>query len=140
MLDQVLRTFKVVLDYDLVIMKQGQTLFEITGGILNKIKTVLEEVKPDVVLVHGDAVTMFVTALACFYLQIPAGHVEEGLRIYDIYSSYPEKFNCQAVGIISWYNFAPIQLVAEYLIREGKAPDTIYVTGNIVIDPKMKAN
>ena len=105
MLDQVLDTFGVVPDYDLSIMKDKQTLFDITTSILEKIKAVLEEVKPDVVLVHGDTSTTFVTALACFYLQIPVGHVEAGLRTYNIYSPYPEEFNRQAVGIISKYNF-----------------------------------
>lgn len=134
MLDQVLDTFNVVPDYDLDIMKDRQTLFDITTNILNRIKTVLEEVKPDVALVHGDTSTTFVTALACFYLQIPLGHVEAGLRTYNIHSPYPEEFNRQAVGIISKYNFAPTQLTAEHLIKEGKNPETIYITGNTVID------
>lgn len=134
MLDQVLNTFNVIPDYDLSIMKQGQTLFDITTGILDSIKTVLEEVKPDVVLVHGDTSTTFVTALACFYLQIPVGHVEAGLRTYNIYSPYPEEFNRQAVGIISQYNFAPTQMAADNLIKEGKDPSKIYITGNTVID------
>lgn len=134
MLDQVLKTFGVVPDYDLNIMKDRQTLFDITTNILNTIKAVLEEVRPDVVLVHGDTSTTFVTALACFYLQIPVGHVEAGLRTYNIYSPYPEEFNRQAVGIISQYNFAPTQLAADHLIKEGKNPDTIYITGNTVID------
>lgn len=134
MLDQVLNTFNVVPDYDLSIMKQGQTLFDITTGILDSIKSVLEEVKPDVVLVHGDTSTTFVTALACFYLQIPVGHVEAGLRTYNIYSPYPEEFNRQAVGIISQYNFAPTQMAADNLIKEGKDPSKIYITGNTVID------
>ena len=134
MLDQVLETFGVVPDYDLSIMKDKQTLFDITTAILEKIKAVLEEVKPDVVLVHGDTSTTFVTALACFYLQIPVGHVEAGLRTYNIYSPYPEEFNRQAVGIISKYNFAPTQLAADHLIKEGKDPSTIYITGNTVID------
>ena len=116
MLDQVLNTFNVVPDYDLSIMKQGQTLFDITTGILEKIKAVLEEVKPDIVLVHGDTSTTFVTALACFYLQIPVGHVEAGLRTYNIYSPYPEEFNRQAVGIISQYNFAPTQMAADMVM------------------------
>lgn len=134
MLDQVLETFGVVPDYDLDIMKNRQTLFDITTNILDKIKEVLEEVKPDVVLVYGDTSTTFVTALACFYLQIPVGHVEAELRTYNIYSPYPEEFNRQAVGIISQYNFAPTQLAAEHLIQEGKNPETIYITGNTVID------
>ena len=134
MLDQVLETFNVVSDYDLDIMKDRQTLFDIATNILNGIKSVLEEVKPDVVLVHGDTSTTFVTALACFYLQIPVGHVEAGLRTYNIYSPYPEEFNRQAVGIISKYNFAPTQLAAVHLIKEGKGSDSIYVTGKTVID------
>ncbi|MBQ8317536.1 MAG: UDP-N-acetylglucosamine 2-epimerase (non-hydrolyzing) [Lachnospiraceae bacterium] len=134
MLDQVLTTFNVIPDYDLSIMKQGQTLFDITTGILGGIKDVLEKVKPDVCLVHGDTSTTFVTALACFYLQIPIGHVEAGLRTYDIYSPYPEEFNRQAVGIISKFNFAPTELAKQHLLDEGKNPDSIYVTGNTVID------
>ncbi len=134
MLDQVLTTFDVVPDYDLSIMKDKQTLFDITTGILNSIRGVLQEVKPDLVLVHGDTSTTFVTALACFYLQIPVGHVEAGLRTYNIYSPYPEEFNRQAVSIISKYNFAPTRLAAEHLINEGKAAENIYITGNTVID------
>ena len=134
MLDQVLETFHVVPDYDLSIMKDKQTLFDITTNILTKIKSVLETVKPDVVLVHGDTSTTFVTALACFYLQIPVGHVEAGLRTYNIYSPYPEEFNRQAVGIISQYNFAPTQQAADHLIKEGKNSDSIFITGNTVID------
>lgn len=134
MLDQVLETFNVVPDFDLNIMKDNQTLFDITTNILLNIKTVLEEVKPDVVLVHGDTSTTFVTSLACFYLQIAVGHVEAGLRTYNIYSPYPEEFNRQAVSIISKYNFAPTKLAAEHLIKEGKAPDSVFITGNTVID------
>ena len=134
MLDQVLDVFNVVPDYDLSIMKDKQTLFDITTNILNRIKTVLEETKPDVVLVHGDTSTTFVTALACFYLQIPVGHVEAGLRTYNIYSPYPEEFNRQAVSIISRYNFAPTELSKQNLLREGKKAETIYVTGNTAID------
>ena len=134
MLDQVLDAFAVTPDYDLSIMKDQQTLFDITTNILNGIKTVLEETKPDVVLVHGDTSTTFVTALACFYLQIPVGHVEAGLRTYDIYSPYPEEFNRQAVSIISQYNFAPTELSEKNLLKEGKKTETIYVTGNTAID------
>lgn len=134
MLDQVLEIFGVVPDYDLTIMKDKQTLFDITTNILNRIKDVLEAEKPDVVLVHGDTSTTFVTALACYYLQIPVGHVEAGLRTYNIYSPYPEEFNREAVGIISQYNFAPTEVSKQNLIREGKNPDTVYVTGNTVID------
>lgn len=134
MLDQVLETFDVVPDYDLSIMKDKQTLFDITTNILNRIKDVLEEVKPDVVLVHGDTSTTFVTALACFYLQIPIGHVEAGLRTYDIYSPYPEEFNRQAVSIVSSYNFAPTEKAKNNLIKEGKDESKIWITGNTVID------
>ena len=134
MLDAVLRAFDVVPDYDLAIMKDRQTLFDITVNILERIRAVLEEVKPDVVLVHGDTSTTFVTALACFYLQIPVGHVEAGLRTYNIYSPYPEEFNRQAVSIIAGYNFAPTELSRENLLREGRKPESIYVTGNTAID------
>jgi len=134
MLDQVLEVFGVVPDYDLSIMKDKQTLFDITTNILNGIKTVLEKERPDVVLVHGDTSTTFVTALACFYLQIPVGHVEAGLRTYDIYSPWPEEFNRQAVSIISKYNFAPTELSKANLVREGKDEKSIYITGNTAID------
>lgn len=134
MLDQVLEAFSVIPDYDLSIMKERQTLFDVTTNILNRIKEVLEKVKPDVVLVHGDTSTTFVTALACFYLQIPVGHVEAGLRTYNIYSPYPEEFNRQAVSIISSYNFAPTERSRQNLLREGRAEETIYVTGNTAID------
>ncbi len=134
MLDQVLTAFHVIPDYDLSIMKSKQTLFDITTNILNKIGEVLDEVKPDVVLVHGDTSTTFVTALACFYKQIPVGHVEAGLRTYNIYSPYPEEFNRQVVSIISKYNFAPTELSRQNLIREGKAESSIYITGNTAID------
>lgn len=134
MLDAVLHAFGVVPDYDLAIMKDRQTLFDITVNILKRIRAVLEEVKPDVVLVHGDTSTTFVTALACFYLQIPVGHVEAGLRTYNIYSPYPEEFNRQAVSVIAKYNFAPTELSRENLLREGRKPESIYVTGNTAID------
>ena len=134
MLDQVLEVFNVVPDYDLSIMKEKQTLFDVTTNILNKIKEVLELEKPDVVLVHGDTSTTFATTLACFYLQIPVGHVEAGLRTYNIYSPYPEEFNRQAVSIVSQYNFAPTENSKMNLIREGKKEESIYVTGNTAID------
>ncbi len=134
MLDQVLECFRVVPDYDLSIMKEQQTLFEITSRILLSIRSVLEEVKPDVVLVHGDTSTTFVTALACFYLQIPVGHVEAGLRTHNIYSPYPEEFNRQAVSIIARYNFAPTELARQNLLDEGRDPASIHVTGNTAID------
>ncbi|MBR6808305.1 MAG: UDP-N-acetylglucosamine 2-epimerase (non-hydrolyzing) [Clostridia bacterium] len=134
MLDMVLGAFDVKPDYDLAIMKQGQTLFDVTVNILERIKAVLEEVKPDVVLVHGDTSTTFVTALACFYMQIPVGHVEAGLRTYNIYSPYPEEFNRQAVGIVARYNFAPTEMARQNLLSEGKHDEFIYVTGNTAID------
>lgn len=134
MLDQVLEAFEVFPDYDLSIMKERQTLFDVTINILGSIKKVLEKESPDVVLVHGDTTTTYVTALACFYLQIPVGHVEAGLRTYDIYSPYPEEFNRQSVSIISKYNFAPTELSKQNLINEGKKKDSIFVTGNTAID------
>lgn len=134
MLDQVLETFAVVPDYDLSVMKDKQSLFDITTNILNGIKEVLEKEKPDIVLVHGDTSTTFATALACFYLQIPVGHVEAGLRTYDIYSPYPEEFNREAVSIIAEYNFAPTEKARDNLIKEGKEASKIWVTGNTVID------
>lgn len=134
MLDQVLEAFSVTPDYDLSIMKDRQTLFDVTANILLKIREVLEAERPDVVLVHGDTSTTFVTALACFYLQIPVGHVEAGLRTHNIYSPFPEEFNRQAVGIISQYNFAPTTMARDNLLREGKPAEHIYVTGNTAID------
>lgn len=134
MLDQVLSAFQVKPDHDLSIMKANQDLFDVTTGILLSIKTVLEAERPDIVLVHGDTSTTFATALACFYLQIPIGHVEAGLRTYNIHSPYPEEFNRQAVGIVSRYHFAPTAMSRENLLREGKAPDSIFVTGNTAID------
>ena len=134
MLDQVLEAFGVAPDYDLSIMKDRQTLFDVTVNILERIREVLQKEQPDVVLVHGDTSTTFVTALACFYLQIPVGHVEAGLRTYDISSPYPEEFNRQAVGIVAKYNFAPTELSKQNLLNEGKKAETIYVTGNTAID------
>ena len=134
MLDQVLETFEVVPDYDLAIMKNSQTLFDVTISILERIKTVFELEKPDVVLVHGDTTTTFATAIATFYLQIPVGHVEAGLRTYNIYSPYPEEFNRQATSIISKFNFAPTELSKNNLLKEGKDAESIYVTGNTAID------
>ena len=110
MLDQVLDIFNVEPNYNLSIMKEKQTLFDITTNVLNGIKDILEKEKPNVVLVHGDTSTTFVTALACYYLQIPVRHVEAGLRTYNIYSPYPEEFNREAVGIISQFNFAPTEI------------------------------
>ena len=128
MLKQVLETFNIVPDYNLSVMKECQNLFDVTIGILAKIKEVLEIVKPDVCLVHGDTSTTFVTALACFYLQVPVGHVEAGLRTYNIYSPYPEEFNRQAVSIISKFNFVPTELARKHLLDEGRDASTIYVT------------
>lgn len=134
MLDQVLEVFSVTPDYDLSVMRERQTLFDVTANILLKIREVLEAEKPDVVLVHGDTSTTFVTALACFYLQIPVGHVEAGLRTHNIYSPFPEEFNRQAVGIISQYNFAPTEMARDNLLKEGKPAERIFVTGNTAID------
>lgn len=134
MLDQILNTFGIVPDYDLSIMKDKQTLFDVTNSILKKIKNILEEEQPDIVLVHGDTTTTFATALACFYLNIPIGHVEAGLRTYNIESPFLEELNRQAVGILAKYNFAPTESSRNNLIKEGKCIDSIYVTGNTAID------
>lgn len=134
MLEQVLKTFEVEPDFDLEIMKEKQTLFDVTELILERMGSVLDEVKPNIVLVHGDTSTTFAAALACFYKQIPVGHVEAGLRTYNIYSPFPEEFNRQAVGIISKYNFAPTEKAKNNLIKEGKSENSIYVTGNTAID------
>ena len=134
MLNQVLECFNVVPDYNLDIMQDKQTLFDVTTNIISRIKPVFEKEKPDVVLVHGDTSTTFVTALCAFYMQIPVGHVEAGLRTYNIYSPYPEEFNRQATSIIAKYNFAPTEMAKENLINEGKNQNTIYVTGNTAID------
>ena len=134
MLQQVLNVFNVVPDYNLDIMKDKQSLFDVTINILQRIKEVLDKEHPDIVLVHGDTSTTFVTALACYYCNIPVGHVEAGLRTYNIFSPYPEEFNRQAVSIISRFNFAPTQLSADNLIKEGKDKSTIYITGNTAID------
>ena len=134
MLDQVLKTFDITPDYDLSIMKARQTLFDITTDVLKGMRTVLESVQPDLVLVHGDTSTTFATALAAYYLQIPIGHVEAGLRTYNIYSPYPEEFNREAVGAIASYHFAPTKAAAGNLIREGKKKENIFITGNTAID------
>ena len=134
MLDQVLEAFQVTPDYDLSIMKDKQTLFDVTTNILERIREVLEKEQPNVVLVHGDTSTTFVTALACFYMQIPVGHVEAGLRTYNIHSPFPEEFNRQAVGIVAKFHFSPTELSKQNLLNEGKNADDIYVTGNTAID------
>lgn len=134
MLDQVLDAFHVVPDYDLSIMKERQTLFDVTDSVLLSIKAVLEKESPDVVLVHGDTSTTFAAALACFYLRIPVGHVEAGLRTYHLDSPFPEEFNRQAVSIVAKYNFAPTEMAKNNLLREGRDPRSIFVTGNTAID------
>lgn len=134
MLHQVLNVFNVVPDYDLDIMKEKQNLFDVTVNILERIKEILEKEKPDIVLVHGDTSTTFVTALSCFYLHIPVGHVEAGLRTYNLESPWPEEFNRQAVSIVSKFNFCPTELSKQNLLNEGKNPETIYITGNTAID------
>ena len=134
MLQQVLQAFQVEPDYDLKVMHQGQTLFDVTCRVLTGMKEVLEKVEPDVTLVHGDTTTTFAAALACFYAGVPVGHVEAGLRTYDIYAPYPEEFNREAVSIVAQYNFAPTTLSRNNLIREGKQAETIYITGNTAID------
>ena len=134
MLDQVLECFGVEPDYDLSVMKEKQTLFDVTINILQGMREILEAEKPDIVLVHGDASTAFTAALACFYMRIPVGHVEAGLRTYNIDSPYPEEFNRQAVGIVAKYNFAPTAASRDNLLREGKNPGSIFVTGNTAID------
>ena len=132
MLEQVLTVFEVTPDYDLEIMKQDQTLFTITSSVLEKIQTVLEIEKPDIVLVHGDTTTTFATSLAAFYLGIKVGHVEAGLRTYNLHSPFPEEFNRQATSIIADYHFAPTEISKENLLKENRK--NIFVTGNTVID------
>lgn len=134
MLDQVLKTFHIIPDYDLSIMRDAQTLFDITSNVLIGMKSILEEARPDLVLVHGDTSTTFAAALAAYYLQIPVGHVEAGLRTYNIYSPYPEEFNREAVGTIASLHFAPTEISRENLLREGKKESSIFVTGNTAID------
>lgn len=134
MLDQVLQAFSICPNYDLSIMKDEQTLFDIGTNVLAGMKTILEKERPALVLVHGDTSTAFTTALACYYLQIPVAHVEAGLRTYDIYAPYPEEFNRQGIGIIAQYHFAPTKGAEENLLKEGKDKASIYVTGNTAID------
>ena len=134
MLDQVLKVFDVKPDYDLSIMKPGQTLFNVTSDVLLRIKEIFEDEKPDVVLVHGDTTTSFAAALAAFYLQIPIGHVEAGLRTHNLYSPWPEEFNRQAVDLITNWYFAPTEASRQNLLEEGKKASRIWVTGNTGID------
>lgn len=134
MLDMVLRAFSVTPDYDLSVMKDRQTLFDVTAGVLQGMEPVLRAEKPDIVLVHGDTSTTFAAALACFYMRLPVGHVEAGLRTYDLASPYPEEFNRQAVSLVTRFHFVPTERARENLLREGKNPGTVYVTGNTVVD------
>ncbi len=134
MLKQVLDCFDITPEYNLSIMRENQTLFDITSNVLNGIKMILEQERPDIVLVHGDTSTTFATSLACFYTRTLVGHVEAGLRTNNIYSPFPEEFNRQAVSLIAKFNFAPTELAKQNLIKEGKNPDDIFVTGNTVID------
>lgn len=133
MLDQVLKIFDITPDYDLNIMKQGQDLYDITARVLTGMRDVLKDVKPDIVLVHGDTTTSTAAALAAFYQQIPVGHVEAGLRTHNIYSPWPEEMNRQITGRIAQYNFAPTPL-SEKNLKEEKTMGEIFVTGNTVID------
>lgn len=134
MLQEVLNIFKIIPDYNLAIMKEKQNLFDITLNILKSIREVLVQEGPDIVLVHGDTTTAFTTALACFYMKIPVGHIEAGLRTYDLYSPYPEEMNRQFIGLVAKYNFAPTEFSAQNLLKEKKNPSSIFVTGNTVID------
>ena len=134
MLDGVTELFGINADYDLEVMKKGQTLADMTARIIDGIEWVLEEEKPDLVLVHGDTASAFAAALSAFYMKIPVGHVEAGLRTYDISSPYPEEFNRRAISLISTYDFAPTEAARENLIKEGKNQDRIFVTGNTAID------
>jgi UDP-N-acetylglucosamine 2-epimerase (non-hydrolysing) len=134
MLDQVLDAFEVQPDYDLDIMKERQTLFDITTSVLDGIKNVIEVERPDVVLVHGDTSTAFASALASYYLQNPVGHIEAGLRTYNMFSPYPEEFNREAIDRISQYNFVPTAVARDNLLREGEKPENIFVTGNTIVD------
>lgn len=134
MLTQVLEVFNITPDYDLKVMRQNQSLFSITTTILDKIRPIFEEYKPDVVLVHGDTTTTFAASLAAFYCGIKVGHVEAGLRTYNLQSPFPEEFNRQAVSILSDFNFAPTEISKHHLLSEGKKEDSIFVTGNTAID------
>lgn len=134
MLDQVLKTFGLEPDYNLDIMQRKQTLTVITANILQELKYILDKEKPDLVLVHGDTSTTFAASLASFYQNIPVGHIEAGLRTGNIKSPYPEEFNRQAVGLVADYHFAATEKAARNLLSEGKVKDSIYITGNTVID------
>ena len=134
LLNSVLSAFRIAPDYDLAIMREGQDLFDITEAALNGLKPILQEARPDLVLVHGDTTTAFCAALACFYLKIPVGHVEAGLRTYDLSAPFPEEWNRRAVGVLSRYHFAPTLKAKENLLREGVRDDWVFVTGNTGLD------
>lgn len=134
LLDAVLRVFDITPDYDLAVMKEGQTLFDVTSAVLCGMERVLEEASPDLVLVHGDTTTAFAAALAAYYKKIPVGHVEAGLRTGDLYAPYPEEFNRLAIGNLAAFHFSPTEDARANLLNEGKAPETVYVTGNTAID------
>ncbi len=134
MLDQVLQIFDIKPDYDLDIMKQGQDLYDVTARVLTGMRDILDQAKPDVVLVHGDTTTSTAAAIAAFYKQIPVSHVEAGLRTHNIYSPWPEEMNRQITGRIATYNFAPTPLSRENLLKENVEDSKITVTGNTVID------
>ncbi len=134
LLYSVLDAFEIVPDYDLAIMREGQSLLDVTGNILASIGRVLERERPDVVLVHGDTSSAFSSALACFYHGISVGHVEAGLRTYDVYSPYPEEFNRRAISLVAKYHFAPTECARENLLREGVPQEKIILTGNTAID------
>ena len=137
MLDQVLEIFEIVPEYDLNIMKAGQDLYDITANVLVGIRDVLTDFEPDVVFVHGDTSTTFSTSLAAYYAKVKVGHIEAGLRTYDIYSPWPEEGNRQLTGILANYHFAPTAQSQENLLKEGKDKNNIFVTGNTVIDALM---
>lgn len=134
LLDAVLRVFNVVPDYDLAVMKEGQTLFDVTSAVLCGMEKVLEEASPDLVLVHGDTTTAFAAALAAYYKKIPVGHVEAGLRTGNLYAPYPEEFNRLAIGNLATFHFSPTEEAKAHLLKEGKDPKAVYVTGNTAID------
>ncbi|UYV18050.1 UDP-N-acetylglucosamine 2-epimerase (non-hydrolyzing) [Halomonas qaidamensis] len=138
MLDQVLDLFELTPDYDLNIMKPGQDLNDVTCGILQGLKPVLEDFKPDIVLVHGDTATTFATTLACYYQQIPVGHVEAGLRTGNLYSPWPEEGNRKLTGALAAVHFAPTSTSQKNLLNEGVGPADIHVTGNTVIDALLE--
>ena len=134
MLDSVMERFGIKADFDLGVMREGQTLFDLTQSILSNVRSVLESAKPDVVLVHGDTATAHAAALAAFYMKIPVGHIEAGLRTYDASAPYPEEFFRRAISVMAKFHFAPTAAAAENLIREGIDNESVFVTGNTIID------